>query len=116
MVPGCRPDAILERVRHHITALLLGVTLLAAGTIAAGCVDRPLITFENHRDTRVAVHIDGDRVLILRPHTAEGLPYSVAAWTWPRHIEVRDDVNRPILSFDADAGDLLNLNWRLDIR
>jgi hypothetical protein len=90
--------------------------LALALSATTGCADRPLIVFDNHRDDRVAVHIDGDRVLILRPHTAEGLPYLVASWTWPRHIEVRDGFNRPILSFRASAGDLALQHWRLDIR
>jgi hypothetical protein len=93
------------------------VLLLALGVLpAAACVDRPLIQFANHRDDRVAVHIDGDRVLILRPHTTEGLPYQAAAWTWPRRIEVRDELNRPILAFRASAGDLALTHWRVDIR
>ncbi len=98
-------------MRRLLIALLLGA--LASQT---ACVDRPMITFANHRDTKVAIHIDGDRVLILRPRTAEGLPYTVAAWTWPRHIEARDEQNRTILSFHASAGDLLVQNWRIDIR
>lgn len=84
--------------------------------LATGCADRPLILFDNHREDRVAVHIDGDRVLILRPHTAEGLPYLVAAWTWQRHIEVRDEQNRTVLSYRASSGDLALQGWRLDIR
>ena len=84
--------------------------------MAGSCADQPLISFANHRDEHVAVHIDGDRVLILRPHTTEGLPYQVAAWTWQRHIEVRDEVDRPILSFRASAGDLAVQYWRVDIR
>ena len=99
-------------MRYAPFALLLLLITLAA----TSCADRPLILFDNHRDERVAVHIDGDRVLILRPHTAEGLPYQPAAWTWPRHIEVRDQRNRPILSFRASAGDLALSHWRLDIR
>lgn len=96
---------------------LFGLVLATAAPFyASGCVDRPLIVFENHRDDKVAVHIDGDRVLILRPHTTEGLPYSVASWTWPRRIEVRDMENQTILSFSASAGDLALQNWRLDIR
>jgi hypothetical protein len=95
--------------------LLVVLVLLSLPITASACVDRPLITFDNHRDDRVAVHIDGDRVLILRPHTAEGLPYQVAAWTWPRHIEVRDSHNQPLLSISASAGDLALQNWRFDI-
>lgn len=103
---------MLDAMRRII--LLLVLVVLPA--IVAGCADRPLILFANHRDDRVAVHIDGDRVLILRPRTAEGLPYAVAAWTWPRRIEVRDQFNRPILSFYASAGDLALQHWRVDIR
>lgn len=88
---------------------------LAAASLT-GCADRPLIVFANHRDDRVAVHIDGDRVLILRPQTTEGLPYQVAAWTWPREIQVRDPRNEPILTFKASAGDLALRHWRVDIR
>lgn len=98
-------------VRGVLTLLVVIGAL--AGT--AACVDRPLITFANHRDTKVAIHIDGDRVLILRPHTTEGLPYQVAAWTWPRRIEARDDRNRTIFSFTASAGDLALRHWRVDI-
>lgn len=96
-------------------AVLLATVLGLAFTVA-GCADRPLVLFDNQRDERVAVHIDGDRVLILRPHTAEGLPYQVAAWTWSREIEVRDELNRPFLRFRADAGALAQQHWRIVIR
>jgi hypothetical protein len=101
------------RVRHLAIVLLFGL-MVATGTSA--CVDRPLITFTNHRDERVFIHIDGDRVLILRPHTSEGLPYQVASWTWPRHIEARDPTNHTFLSLKASAGDLALQHWRVDIR
>jgi hypothetical protein len=95
---------------------VLLLVLLPILTVMPACADRPLIMFANHRDDRVAVHIDEDRVLILRPRTTEGLPYTVAAWTWPRHIEVRDEANRTILTFYAGAGDLALQGWRVDIR
>ncbi len=94
---------------------MLGPLLVLSMLATTSCVDRPLIRFQNFRDDRVAVHIDGDRVLILRPHTTEGLPYQVAAWTWPRHIEVRDQQNRPFMAFRASAGDLALQHWRVDI-
>ena len=100
----------------YVRLVLLILLLMPAASAATSCADRPLILFHNYREERVAVHIDGDRVLILRPHTAEGLPYQVAAWTWPREIEVRDQVNEPILRFRASAGDLALQHWRVDIR
>ena len=96
--------------------LLLILLLTPLAVALTACADRPLLLFHNHREERVAVHIDGDRVLILRPRTAEGLPYQVAAWTWPREIEVRDQLNQPILRFRASAGDLALQHWRVDIR
>ena len=99
-----------------VRALLLILLLMLPAVATPACADRPLIRFHNHREERVAVHIDGDRVLIVRPHTAEGLPYQVAAWTWPREIEVRDQRNEPILRFRASAGDLALQHWRVDIR
>lgn len=112
------PDRLRERRLSYtsdVRYLLLALLLLFA-PLTASCADRPLIRFENFRDDRVAVHIDGDRVLILRPHTAEGLPYQVAAWTWPREIEVRDEQNQRIFAFKASAGDLALRQWRVDIR
>jgi hypothetical protein len=100
----------------HMQRVVLGIVLMAAVLGGPACTDRPLIVFANHRDHHVAIHIDGDRVLILRPHTTEGLPYSVASWTWPREIEARDQFNHPILSFHASAGDLALQHWRVDIR
>lgn len=84
--------------------------------LASSCADQPLILFANHRDEPVNIHIDGDRVLILRPFTAEGLPYTVASWTWPRRIEAYDFSGRRLLALDAGAGDLANGHWRVDIR
>jgi hypothetical protein len=93
------------------------VILLVAVAGAPACADRPVIVFQNYRDYAVQVHVDGDRLLILHPHTAEGLPYTVAAWTWPRHIEVRAyGGQEAILSIYASAGDLALQNWRVDIR
>jgi hypothetical protein len=103
---------MLGGVRRIVSVVLLALTILGA----PACADRPLIMFANHRDHQVAIHIDGDRVLILRPHTTEGLPYSVAAWTWPRQIEARDQFNQRILTFYASAGDLALQHWRVDIR
>jgi hypothetical protein len=99
-----------------VQRLVLLVAMVWIGVSLAACTDRPLITFANHRDHHVAIHIDGDRVLILRPHTTEGLPYAVAAWTWPRRVEARDQFNHPILAFYAGAGDLALQHWRVDIR
>lgn len=101
------------RVRHLAIVLLFGL-IVAAG--APACVDRPLIIFANYRNEKVSIHIDGDRVLVLRPNTSEGLPYQVASWTWPRHIEARDPSNRTLLAVNASAGDLALQNWRFDIR
>lgn len=100
-------------MRYLGLLLLLGPIVL----LLSACADRPAITFDNHRDQWVDVHIDGDRVLILAPHTAEALPYQVAAWSWPRAIEARThDDGVSILSFRASAGDLAEQNWRVDIR
>lgn len=98
----------------RIIPLILLLVVLPVAT--ASCADWPLIMFNNYRGERVAVHIDGDRVLILRPYTSEGLPYTVASWTWPRTIEVRDERNETILTLRASAGDLALQHWRLDIR
>ena len=56
-------------------------------------------------------------ILILAPHTTEGLRYTVAAWTWQRRSEIRDyATGRKLNSFKASAGDLAERNWRVDIR
>ena len=96
-------------------ALLLLLVLSGYGVLLPGCVDRPLITFANFRDEKVAIHIDGDRVLILPPRESEGLPYAVASWTWRRRIEARDSLNHVIWISYLDAGDLVNQHWRLEI-
>lgn len=96
--------------------MVIFLALAASALLTSSCADQPLILFANYRDQPVNVHIDGDRVLILRPFTAEGLPYTVASWAWPRRIEVYEFNGNRLLSFTASAGDLANSGWRVDIR
>jgi hypothetical protein len=101
-------------VRRRVIA---GWTLVGVLGVMLACADRPAIVFANHLDRPVSVHVGGDRVLILAPHTTERLPYQVAAWTWPRKIESRDYATGQVLSsFRASAGDLANRRWRVEIR
>jgi hypothetical protein len=83
----------------------------------AGCADQQGILFHNHLDRAMTVHIDGDRLLILRPGVTEGIPYATAAWAWPRTIEVRDYVTGDLhMRLVADATDLIQYRWLIDIR
>ena len=83
--------------------LLPLLVLLAA--LSASCADITYIWFENKRGEPVTVSVDGDRLLVLRPGVAEGLPYSSAAWAWPRRIDVatwREGAHLWSARFDAD--------------
>ncbi len=96
-------------------ALMLAAVLLLP-LAGPACADRPDITFANHRDYPVSVHVGGDRVLILAPHTSEGLHYMVAAWTWRRQVEIRDYATGRVMSaVRMSAGDLAERGWRVDI-
>jgi hypothetical protein len=93
------------------------VWLVLAALLAAGCADQPRIWFENQRDDPVTVSIDGDRLIILRPHSGEFLPYSTAAWAWPRRVDVATFHGRQHLwSARLDADDLTRLNWIVYVR
>lgn len=96
-------------------------TVLAALALAAllgvGCADQPRIWFENQRDEPVTISIGGDRLLILRPHSGEFLPFSTAAWVWPRRVEAATyDGHQLLWSERLDADDLSRLNWTVYIR
>jgi hypothetical protein len=92
--------------------LLLCALLVAA--LVTGCADAPVIFFANERDEPVTISIDGDRLLVLRPHTFEGLPYSTAAWAWPRRIDARTwPDGRLIWSAELDADQLARHRFRL---
>jgi hypothetical protein len=94
--------------------MLLLFTLLTTATMLAGCADAPVIYFSNESDTAVSISIDGDRLLVLRPHSFEGLPYSTAAWAWPRRIDARSwPEGRLLWSENVDADQLARHRFRL---
>jgi hypothetical protein len=94
--------------------MLLLFTLLSAGIVQASCADAPVIYFANESDTAVSISIDGDRLLVLRPHSFEGLPYSTAAWAWPRRIDARSwPEGRLLWSENIDADQLARHRFRL---
>lgn len=96
--------------------LLPLVALAALGGLAAtGCADQPKIWFENQRDETVTIAIDGDRLVILRPHHWEYLPYSTAAWAWPRKIEVARYNGGPLWSAYYTADDLARDRWTIHV-
>lgn len=97
-----------------ITSSLLPLAA-AATVLAAACADQPRIWFENQRDHRVTVSIDGDRLLILAPHRGEWLPYSTAAWAWPRRIDVATMSGELLWSARMDADDLARERWTIVI-
>jgi hypothetical protein len=88
--------------------------LIAVCILAAGCADAPVIYFANESDMPVSISIDGDRLLVLRPHSFEGLPYSTAAWAWPRRIDARSwPEGRLLWSEELDADQLARHRFRL---
>lgn len=101
-------------MRRPVGVILAVVLLLLAG-IARG--REQSIAFINEWDIAVDVHIGGDRVMILAPHSVQGLPYTVDAWTWPRRIEFREHGSgRLLLSTRASGGDLATRHWRVELR
>jgi hypothetical protein len=106
-----------SRGRFAGWAGLMVAVLLIAMASATGCADKKAILFENHLDRAMTIHVDGDRLLILRPGTTEGIPYSTAAWAWPRTIEARDYATGALyMRFVADTTDLIQHHWHIDIR
>ena len=99
-----------------VSARALLPVLLVALVATAGCADEHKIWFENHRDEVVTISIDGDRLVLLRPHNTEYLPYSTAAWAWPRRIDVATRAGVPISSEYLDADDLAHQLWTIYIR
>ena len=101
---------------HRLVPLLLALVLVAVG-LSSACADKRDIFFRNHLDRAMTVHVDGDRLLILRPGVTEAIPYATAAWAWPRTIEIRDyrtgDVHMRLV---ADSTDLIQQRWLIDIR
>ncbi len=90
-------------MRAALVRLLPLLVLVAA--ISASCADITYIWFQNTRDEPVTVSVDGDRLLVLRPRTTEGLPYSSAAWAWPRRVDVatwREGFHLWSAQYDAD--------------
>jgi hypothetical protein len=102
------------RVRG-VRALLPALVLLAA--LSAACADQPRIWFENQRDDPVTISIDGDRLIILWPHTGQFLPYSTAAWAWPRRVDVATYYGGQHLWAETlDADDLVRRHWLFYVR
>ena len=96
-------------------ALVPLIALLAA--FASGCADQRRIWFENQRSDTVTVSIDGDRLVILRPHSGQWLPYSTAAWAWPRRVDVATwREGTPLWSAHLDADDLARNRWIIYVR
>jgi hypothetical protein len=91
------------------------VVVAALALIAGGCADEPKLWFENQRDEVVTISIDGDRLVILRPRTWEYLPYSTAAWAWPRRIDVRTLDGRLLWSAYYDADEFARERWTIHV-
>lgn len=104
--------------RYAVPRLLLAAWLIAGALLlSTACADQRTIVFSNHRDRPVTVHVDGDRLLIIRPFVEEGIPYATAAWAWPRTVEVREwETGKVVISFWADGTMLARHNWRVEIR
>ena len=108
---GLMPD----RQRPIARALLLIVIVAVA--LAVGCADQRRIWFENQRNDIVTVSVDGDRLIILAPHSGQWLPYSTAAWAWPRRIDVATHrEHTPLWSAHLDADELARNRWIIYIR
>jgi hypothetical protein len=90
---------------------LVGSALLLVAVLASACADEPRIWFENQREDVVTVSVDGDRLLIIRPHTGQYLTYNTAAWAWPRRIDVATRDGRPLWSQRLDADELSRQAW-----
>ena len=107
----------MESVRAPLTSLGLRLLLLLWPLfVAVACADQPRIWFDNQRDETVMVSIDGDRLIVLEPHSGQWLPYSTAAWAWPRRIDVKTRDGRPIWTRTMDADDLTRDVWTISIR
>jgi len=101
-------------VTSSLRCLLLIILLGVVATVTSGCADAPVIYFANESDQPVSISIDGDRLLLLRPHSFEGLPYSTAAWAWPRRIDARSwPEGRLLWSEELDADQLARHRFRL---
>jgi hypothetical protein len=100
-----------------LRSTLLLCALVAVLAVAPGCADAPVIYFANERDEAVTISVDGDRLMVLRPHSFEGLPYSTAAWAWPRRIDARTwPDGRLLWTEDIDADQLARHRFRLFVR
>lgn len=84
--------------------------------LASACADQPRIWFENQRDQVVTVSIDGDRLMIIGERSGQFLPYSTAAWAWPRRIDVALRDGTPLWTIHQDADDLARNGWVVQIR
>jgi hypothetical protein len=96
--------------------LLAALLLLCGAVLPAACADEPRIWFENQRGEVVTVSIDGDRLMIIRPNEGMYLPYSTAAWAWPRRIDVRRLDGSTVSRTYLDASDLAGNDWQMFIR
>jgi hypothetical protein len=99
-----------------LSPLSAAVLIVLLALAPAGCADRPVIWFENNRNEPITVSVDGDRLVLLRPRHVEYLPYSTAAWAWPRRVDI--DVYQTgerISSSWYDADDLARQRWRIAV-
>jgi hypothetical protein len=99
------------RMSRMSLALPTVVFAVVLSLLTGGCADEPKLWFDNQRDEVVTISIDGDRLVILRPRTFEYLPYSTAAWAWPRRIDVRSLDGRLLWSAHYDADELTRERW-----
>ncbi len=85
ILPG---QAVNRRSWRAWLVLLLAFTGLALVVWPWGAYQEPVLTLTNVSTEPVAVHVGGDRVRIVRPQDTEYLELPVAAWAWPRRIEL----------------------------
>jgi hypothetical protein len=103
----------LDAMRRPLQ-LFAVVSFVMSVLALTACADRPVIWFENTRDEAITVSIDGDRLVLLRPHHVEYLPYSTAAWAWPRRVDIAVYQSGERLSSSwYDADDLARQRWTI---
>lgn len=100
--------------RLRFAALVLAVVVPLQ---CAACADQQRIWFENQFPTEVTVSVDGDRLLILAPYTGQFLPYTTAAWAWPRRIDIHERQSGVLLMSETlNADGLVEANWTFYVR
>ncbi len=113
------------RARVLLGLAFIGGLFVVAGYLVLFFIPSPLgfgdwldeieVTYVNHTDETIAIYVDNDLDVTVRPGEEVTVDYRKIQWWWDADVEVRDLEGRLISAFQYDNDDLERVDYRIVI-